>query len=479
MTILDIEKNIVLENKQNEFKSRLSRENTISWLKTICGFANNSGGYFYLGVEDKTGKLIGFDYEDLDKEKIFLFNTVEQHFDITPSINTSILKYKIRDKDKYILKVEIKESNIKPIYLKYKGMPMTFMRRDGFTNEATIEEIIYMAKNSASYEYDKQITKFDFKESDFTKLNKFYHDRTSKDLTTKQLASINFFDENNKLFNGSLFFKDDYNLTQTKIVCSYYKGLTRGDNEIISSNEICSNLIDEFNFIWEFIQGRINHGFIKKSTSRVDLISYPDRSLFEAIINALAHRDYSLTGTQISVDIFYNRIVISSPGSLFNTGELKPTNNLSSFISRRRNELISSVFILCKAMEAKGTGFEKIEKDYENADLSHKPYIFSKNNQFTIVLPDLSNPIVIEHTSEMIKINGTIEDPSQYDLNILSFCYQKNKSISEITNHLSLSNSTFFRKKIIDRLVNQKFLTPIDEGNKKTYITNIEKVFLN
>jgi len=46
MTILDIEKNIILENNQNEFIARLDREKILGWLKTICGFANSHGGFF-------------------------------------------------------------------------------------------------------------------------------------------------------------------------------------------------------------------------------------------------------------------------------------------------------------------------------------------------------------------------------------------------------------------------------------------------
>lgn len=46
---------------------------------------------------------------------------------------------------------------------------------------------------------------------------------------------------------------------------------------------------------------------------------------------------------------------------------------------------------MCKAMEDKGTGFEKILEDYKNVDLKYKPFIFAKNNQFSIVLPDLTN----------------------------------------------------------------------------------------
>jgi predicted HTH transcriptional regulator len=37
------------------------QEDAIGWLKSIAGFVNATGGDFYIGVEDKTNKLIGFD----------------------------------------------------------------------------------------------------------------------------------------------------------------------------------------------------------------------------------------------------------------------------------------------------------------------------------------------------------------------------------------------------------------------------------
>lgn len=46
---------------------------------------------------------------------------------------------------------------------------------------------------------------------------------------------------------------------------------------------------------------------------------------------------------------------------------------------------------MCKAMGDKGTGFEKILEDYKNVDLKYKPFIFAKNNQFSIVLPDFTS----------------------------------------------------------------------------------------
>lgn len=480
MLLKDIEKGWDFEDEQIEFKARLSHDNIMSWLKTVDGFANAKGGYFFLGVEDKTTKLIGFEIDEIDKEKLFFFNNLNQHFDILPETSTSVINYEINGKTRYLLKIKVNESPIKPLILKDKGMPMIFVRRDGFTNAATTEEIIRMSKSSTGFlSFDNQYSTIDFDINKFKALNQFYFNRTGKQLSNKELGSIGFYNQENKLSKGALLFEDGYSEELTKVVCSFYKGVTRGDDRIISSNTFSGNLIEDYQFIWDFIQARINHGFIKTSTSRKDIVSYPDRSLFEAIINALAHRDYLLSGTQISVDIFFNRIVITSPGSLFNTGDLNPTYDLSSFISRRRNELVSSVFIISKAMEAKGTGFEKIQKDYQDADETHKPFIFSSNNQFSIVLPDLSCDLGADIPSESLELSKPIESQSKYDLRILAFCFSKDKSIKEIVDKLSLSNSTFFRKNVIDRLVNQEFLIKTNKGNKSFYTSNKSIIHLN
>ncbi len=134
----------------------------------------------------------------------------------------------------------------------------------------------------------------------------------------------------------------------------------------------------------------MNHSFVKLDSSRENLDAFPNRALFEGIINAVTHRDYFLDGTQIQIDMFKDRLEISSPGSFYEGEKLGKTYDLSNLISKRRNELICGVLVKCNVMEAAGTGFDKIVQDYESADKKHKPFIFSSSDHFTLVLPDLT-----------------------------------------------------------------------------------------
>ena len=465
------------ENGEYECKVRLDREDVIGWLKTINGFANAHGGVLFLGVEDKTHKLIGFSMKELDAEKLFFYNTLNQHMPSYSLIKAVPLEYQVRESKRYILQIAVGESERKPVIVKYKGMPMIFMRRDGFTNPATEEEIRFMAISSAPAKYDEQVMDVPFSMDQFIKLGAFYQEQTGgKGLKEKDLAAIGFFDGDHRIKKGAYLFADACREENTSIVCNLFKGETRGDDMVLSTSKFKGNLIDGFHFIDDFLTLKMNHGFVKLPSGRVDVDAFPKRAVFEAIINALAHRDYYLDGTEISVDLFNNRVVISSPGSLYNArGDLK-TRNLSSIISRRRNELISSVFVLCHAMEAKGTGFEKIEEEYKGQDELHQPFVFTRNNQFCIVLPDITNPAGVEISDDSIYLIGEIQNGSKYDAKILSYCFASKKSAGEIAAHLKVSDSTFLRNALLGNLVEQHYLLLIDEGKTKRYLSNKDLV---
>lgn len=84
-----------------------------------------------------------------------------------------------------------------------------------------------------------------------------------------------------------------------------------------------------------------------KGIGRTEHPQYSDRAVFEALVNAVAHRDYSMAGARIRLHMFRNRIELYVPGALANT------LTIDSMADRQycRNELIVSLLARCPVAE--------------------------------------------------------------------------------------------------------------------------------
>ncbi|MDD6004566.1 MAG: ATP-binding protein [Firmicutes bacterium] len=461
-----------IENSHFECKALLNRQDTIGWLKTIAGFANAKGGEFYIGVEDKTSKLIGFNAKEADNERNYFNNCVNEHLIPRPSMKIDFLNYTVNGNERYIIKITVLESSIKPVVLKHKGIPEIYMRREGFTNGATYEEIIEMSIKSQHIQYDAQISDIKYEKNNFKELREFYFDHTGKKLSEKFLKSIGFYNEEGFLANGAVLFMDNYDGNKTSVQCSLFKGLNKGSERIITINRYKGNIIRIIKYMTDFVKQRMNQSMIKLSDSRINIDAYPERALFEGIINSIAHRDYYIDGTDIQLDMFVDRLEISSPGGFYRHEPIDKTYELSNIISKRRNELISAILVACRVMEAAGTGFDKIVEEYAPYDDMHHPYIYSKSDHFTLVLPDLTYENGVVDSNIPIVEFPPVNNGSEYDDKILSYCYFTPRKVAEITKYLGISNSTYFRKQVLMNLLSNDYLTMKKEGNTSYYFTN-------
>ena len=77
----------------------------------------------------------------------------------------------------------------------------------------------------------------------------------------------------------------------------------------------------------------------RKTPAREDLPEYSQRAIFEALVNAVAHRDYSIRGSRIRLRIFSDRLEICSPGSLPNSLTIESMADRQS----TRNEVLTSI----------------------------------------------------------------------------------------------------------------------------------------
>jgi predicted HTH transcriptional regulator len=177
MYLEEIIDDILIENDKLECKSVLNRDDVVGWLKSIAGFANASGGDFYIGVEDKSNKLIGFDRKAADIERNYFNNQVNEHLTPRPQMKIAFIRYEIKNQERFIIRVSIPESSVKPVILKYKNIPSIFMRRDGFTNGATYEEIIEMSVKSKNTQYDMLLSDVKYNPEKISVLRAFYSER--------------------------------------------------------------------------------------------------------------------------------------------------------------------------------------------------------------------------------------------------------------------------------------------------------------
>lgn len=481
MFIEEIMADTQMEDYQTEFKGKLNREDVIGWLKTIAGFANADGGDMYIGVEDKSHKLIGYERNEADKERNYFNNQVNEHLVPRPPMKIDFLRYVVKDRERFVVHVRVESSPVRPVVLKYQNIPAIYVRRDGFTNGATYEEIIQMSIASQNTQFDALLSDTPYKRENFRELLAFYAEHNDgKDYTDKALRSFGFYNEQGMLTNGALLFADNYDGPKTAVTCSVFSGFNKGSQRIVTVNRFQANIVQSIKNICEFIFQRMNHSLQKTDMGRVNIDAYPKRAVFEGVINAIAHRDYFLDGTQIQIDMFRDRLEISSPGSFYRGAEIGRTYDLSNIISKRRNEIICAVLVACNVMEAAGTGFDKIVEEYAMADEKHRPYISSSSDHFTLVLPDLTFIKGVEGDDSILNLlYAPVAKGTEHDEKVLSYCYHQARNVANIAEYLGISNSSYLRSKVLNNLVEQGYLLVNKQSRTKFYKTNGDAVKLN
>ncbi len=89
-----------------------------------------------------------------------------------------------------------------------------------------------------------------------------------------------------------------------------------------------------------------------KDPARMDLPQYSAEALFEALVNAVVHRDYSMRGSRIRLSMFADRVEIQSPGALAN----RLTVDELEYRQATRNEVLASVFSRMPTSGIQGAG---------------------------------------------------------------------------------------------------------------------------
>jgi len=131
----------------------------------------------------------------------------------------------------------------------------------------------------------------------------------------------------------------------------------------------------------------------KTSNGRVEYPEYPDAAVEEGIVNGLIHRDYLELGSEVHIDIFDDRMEITSPGGM-PSGDFVQELDWTDVASVRRNPVIADLFQRLDLMERRGSGFKNILGAYafesEKRNATIRPEFRSIRSAFFAVLPNLN-----------------------------------------------------------------------------------------
>lgn len=128
-------------------------------------------------------------------------------------------------------------------------------------------------------------------------------------------------------------------LRNAEIIAVAYTGLENDANDQIDAKIIGGPLDRQ---IWDalhFVKRNMRTA-ARKPLGRIDYPQYSIRAVFEAIVNAVAHRDYSIYGGRIRLFMFADRIELYSPGALPNMMQL----DTMTVMSLPRNDVLCSLF---------------------------------------------------------------------------------------------------------------------------------------
>ena len=139
-------------------------------------------------------------------------------------------------------------------------------------------------------------------------------------------------------------------LPNASIVATCYRGNDRTSGQI-DAQTITGPLNRQITEAVAFAIRNMRVGAYK-NPARTDLPQYSEAALFEAIVNAVVHRDYSIRGSRIRLSMFTDRVEINSPGGLPNNLTIDSMDVRQS----TRNEALASIFGRIPVGEVRGSG---------------------------------------------------------------------------------------------------------------------------
>lgn len=287
----------------------------------IAAFANGQGGRIVLGVVDKTREVVGMADEKVAKTEEWVVNISQSNINPPVRLDTHLVQLPDHSGDlKTIICVEVPKS------ISVHQSAGRYYQRVGSTKQEMKPEVLARLFQQRS---QSRLIRFDESlvpgtqaaDIDTSLKQRFLKPNTpeKEQLHKLHLTAKDDYDEGLSICGVLLLTPDPTQwLKNAYVQCVCYSGTER-DAEYQLDAQDCTGPIDQqINGAVDFVKRNMRIE-AKKELGRIDIPQYDLGVIFEAVVNAVAHRDYSMTGRRIRLHMFADRLELYTPGQLANS----------------------------------------------------------------------------------------------------------------------------------------------------------------
>ena len=293
-----------------------------------------------------------------------------------------------------------------------------------------------------------------------------FREQTHQEWNDKYLESFGLVTPDGKLTNAGLLFVDNCTVFQSRIFCTRWTGLYKDD--AISSVEHRANLVLLLKYGMDFIKNYTMSGWVKMPNYRLNLPDYSDRAIFEGLVNHLIHRDYTVMGGEVHIDIYDDRVELVSPGAMLDGTQIQD-RDIYKVPSMRRNPVIADMFTQLDYMEKRGSGLRKMRELTEklpNFLQGKEPQYQTEATSFYTTFYNLNwgdnGRMPVEEVAN--RVNSTLEKyPVNKESSVEKFGVNADKFRDTSETQKKVSKTA---QKIIDLVISDPSITADNMANK-------------
>ena len=348
------------ESTKLDFKEMLEVNKPKSWLKTISAFANGAGGVLLLGISDDK-QIVGL--SDIKNDIDVISKKVKEFIDPMP-----VLEFNTYQSDgKDVLAIEVFSGKDPPYFYSSHGSLTAYIRMGSDSQPAPNNRLRELVMKGKNLSFDTLPTEYKLEDLTFTIFEATFKKIKKQIVTRNDYISFGMCEPSGVLTYAGLLFSDECPLLQARVFCTRWNGLDKssGSDDALDDKEFEEDIISQLLKSHDFVKTNSKVRWKKVSDHRINKPDYADRAVFEALVNAIMHRDYDVMGSEIHVDMYDDRLEIYSPGGMAD-GTLIQERNIEDVVSTRRNPIIAEIFHRLNYIERRGSGLKKMRAETSN-----------------------------------------------------------------------------------------------------------------